>query len=59
MWTIQSFGWDGWGDFNFNFGFEGKWVNKKEECVKKCVNNTLNVDRPTIVWWKEGHGVFF
>jgi len=47
MWTIQSFGWEGWGDFNF--GFEGKWVNKKEECVKKCVNNILNVDRPTIV----------
>jgi hypothetical protein len=61
MWTIQSFGWGGCGDFYFIFCFEGKWESKKEECVQKSVNSTLNVDCPTIfvVEGERGHGFYF
>ncbi len=51
----------GCGDFYFIFCFEGKWECKKEECVQKSVNSTLNVDRPTIfvVEGERGHGFYF
>jgi len=38
----------GWGDFCLTFYFEGNWGVKVGECVKKNVNNPLNVEYPTI-----------